>query len=49
MARTRLRWTAVSDPLCRLVPGLYVGTPRRNTLVTLGYLVVLLTVLSALL
>lgn len=33
-------------PLGRYVPGMYVGTPRRNVLVTLTYLVVFLTLLS---
>jgi hypothetical protein len=46
MDRSRPSPTATLLSLGRYVPGMYVGTPRRNVLVTLTYLVVLLVLLS---
>lgn len=46
MDRSRPLRTAPLLSLGRYVPGMYVGTPRRNVLVTLTYLLVFLTLAS---
>ena len=46
MDRSRPFRTATLLSLGRYVPGMYVGTPRRNVLVTLTYLLVFLTLAS---
>jgi hypothetical protein len=46
MDRSRSSQTATLLSLGRYVPGMYVGTPRRNVLVTLTYLVAFLTLAS---
>jgi hypothetical protein len=46
MDRSRPFRAVMTFPLGRYVPGMYVGTPRRNVLVTLTYLVVFLTLFS---
>lgn len=47
MNGSRLPWAASTHLLlARYVPGLYVGTPRRNTLLLVTYLLVVLTLAS---